>query len=66
MAWLTWGNNMFDNFRRWYLRNYEAITWFLIGFVTLDLLNNIGRGNWLLVAFDAFIIAANYAFVSRR
>ena len=66
MAWLTWGNNMFDNFRRWYLRNYESITWFLIGFVTLNLFNNIGRGNWMLALFDVIIIAANYAFVSRR
>jgi hypothetical protein len=57
---------MFDNFRRWYLRNYESITWFLIGFVTLNLFNNIGRGNWMLALFDVIIIAANYAFVSRR
>jgi hypothetical protein len=57
---------MFDNFRQWYLRNYEAITWFLIGFITLNMLNNLERGNYSGAVLDAFIIAANYFFVSRR
>lgn len=57
---------MFDNFRRWYLRHYEAITWFLIGFISLDLVLAFGRGDWTAVVIDAVIIALNYIFVSRR
>jgi hypothetical protein len=57
---------MLDNFRRWYLRNYEAITWFLIGFITLNLVNNLSRGNYSGAVIDVIIIAANYFFVSRR
>lgn len=57
---------MLDNFRRWYLRNYEAITWFLIGFITLNLVNNLTRGNYSGAVIDALIIAANYFLVSRR
>jgi hypothetical protein len=45
-----------NSFRQWYLEHATQITWFLIGFLTLDGCNAIGRGD-LLGAFLSFSLA---------
>lgn len=50
---------------RWYTRNYEAITWFLIGFMFFSLLIDFSKGDWTGCLFDIFIIAVNVFFVKK-
>lgn len=54
-----------NKIRSWYLRNYEAITWFLIGFLTLAGIQDLGRGNYFDAAVSFGLVALNFAFVKR-
>jgi hypothetical protein len=54
-----------ENFRRWYLKNQIEITWFLIGWLSLDMIFEFNRGNWGGVAFDAALISVNY-FLNKK
>ena len=54
-----------DSIARWYRQNYVEITWFIIGWLSLDMIEEFGRGNLAGVAFDATLIALNY-FLSKR
>ena len=54
-----------NRFRQWYFRNATEITWFLIGWLSLALLEDFGRGNWLGVLLDAGLIWLNLA-LNRR
>ena len=56
---------MWDKIRYWYLENYSQITWFLIGFLAMDALINLSRGNLVGAAISAVLIAINYSFVKR-
>ena len=47
-------------FRNWYVRNQDAITWFLIGWLSFGLLQNVITGDWVWAAVDALLIYANY------
>lgn len=49
----------------WYQRNYIEITWFIIGWLSLDLVREFGQGNWPGVLFDAVLIAINYQLNKR-
>ena len=45
---------------RWYQQYYTEITWFIIGWLSLDMIYEFGHGNWAGVAFDAVLIIFNY------
>jgi hypothetical protein len=47
-------------FRNWYVRNQDAITWFIIGWLAMGLLDNLTRGNFVWAGIDAVIIYVNY------
>ena len=49
-----------DAIVRWYRNNYVEITWFIIGWLSLDLIQEFSRGNWPGMLFDAVLIAINY------
>lgn len=57
---------MLDNFVNWYRRNDIEITWFIIGFLAMDLLVQLGRGNWIGCLISAALITLNYKLVKRR
>lgn len=57
---------MLDNFFRWYNRYYTEITWFIIGFLTMDVLQQFSRGNWVGMLISIALIVLNYQFVKRR
>jgi hypothetical protein len=57
---------MLDNFFRWYNRCYTEITWFIIGFLTMDVLNQFSRGNWVGMLISIVLIVLNYQFIKRR
>jgi len=51
--------------QRWWYHYNTEITWFLIGWLSLDLIHEFGRGNWPGVVFDAALIALNY-YLNKR
>lgn len=56
---------MLNKFRAWYLRNYEAITWFLIGWLVLSGITSFARGDYTTTALAWGVAVINYIFVKR-
>lgn len=57
---------MFDNFRSWYIRNQDAISWFLVGLLTGQGFDQLGRGNYGQAAISFALAYANYFFTRQR
>lgn len=55
-----------DSFRNWYIRNQDAITWFLIGWLSWGCIDQLARGNYGWAAADAVLIWVNYRFLKVR
>jgi len=49
-----------DSIVRWYQQNYTEITWFIIGWLSLDMLHEFSRGNYEGMAVDMILIILNY------
>jgi hypothetical protein len=49
-----------NRFKQWYLINQKEITWFLIGFLTLDGLQALGRGDYVGAAISFGLAYINY------
>ena len=49
-----------SNFRNWYVRNQDAITWFIIGWLSMSCLDSLIRGSYVWAAIQAAIAYANY------
>ena len=56
---------MLDNFRRWYLRNYTEITWFIIGFLVMAGLIDISTGDYTGAVISFGVAYINYIFSKR-
>jgi hypothetical protein len=56
---------MIENFRNWYIRNSNEITWFLIGFLTMSGLFALSTGNYTSAALNFVLAWANYALNKR-
>ena len=56
---------MFENFRRWYHRNYTEITWFLIGFLVMAGCSDIGKHDYTGAILSWGIAWVNYFFSKR-
>ncbi len=52
--------------RDWYVRNQDAITWFLIGWLAFAGLDNLINGEYLWAAIDAALIYLNYKLIKVR
>ena len=50
-----------NSIQQWYLHNVTEITWFIIGWLSLDLLHDLGQGNYIGVLIDAALIVLNYS-----
>jgi hypothetical protein len=48
-----------SEFRNWYVRNQDAITWFIIGWLSLSCIDNLTNGSYFWAAFDAVIVFIN-------
>ena len=48
-------------FKQWYIRNQDAITWFLIGLLTMGGLDSLAQGNYISAAISFALAYANYA-----
>jgi hypothetical protein len=49
-----------SRFRNWYIRNQDAITWFIIGWMVLSCMNNVSNQQYVLALVDAVIVFINY------
>lgn len=47
--------------RDWYTENQTKITWFVIGVLTMSVLDSLARQEYGWAAFSAFIAWLNYA-----
>lgn len=56
---------MLENFRRWYIRNYTEITWFIIGFLIMAGLTDLSTGDYPGALLSFGLAWLNY-FFSRR
>ena len=46
--------------KQWYVINQDAITWFIIGWVSLSCINSLAKGSYGWAIFDAIIVYVNY------
>ncbi len=51
---------MMTQFRNWYVRNQDAITWFIIGWLTLGMIDNIVKQEYVWALIQAVLIWVNY------
>lgn len=56
---------MLENFRAWYLRNYNEITWFIIGFLVMAGLQDTSTGNYTGAIISFGLAYVNYLFAKR-
>jgi len=54
-----------EKFRIWYLTYHVEITWFLVGWLTLSLFQDLAYGNWGGFALDLGLIFLNLSFNKR-
>lgn len=57
---------MLDKIYNWCLKYDFQISWFFIGFFTAEFFQDFGRGEWLGVALDLFIVVINYSTVKGK
>lgn len=55
-----------ERFTNWYIRNQDAISWFLIGWLSMGMLNAINDQQYIWAAIDAVMVYANYKLISVR
>lgn len=56
---------MWNKIKFWYNDNYSQITWFIIGWFSLDVIVRVGRGEWSDAALSLALVIVNYLFVRR-
>lgn len=49
-------------FREWYVRHQDAITWFVIGMLSIATVDYAVKGDWLWAAITVTLIVINYKF----
>ena len=49
-----------NSIKRWYVNNQDAITWFLIGILSVNCLHNLSKGDYIWAAIDVAIIYVNF------
>ena len=55
-----------NKFREWYTRNQDAISWFLIGLLSGQAVEQLGRRDYVGALISAAFAAANYYLVRVR
>jgi hypothetical protein len=56
---------MLNQFRNWYYHYNTEITWFIIGWLALNTVHDVSRGDWLGVIISIVLILINYLFWRR-
>jgi hypothetical protein len=50
-----------NKFKQWYVTNQDAITWFLIGWLSLQGLHELAKGDYLWAGISFAFAVSNYA-----
>lgn len=58
-------NNFIEKFRQWYIYYYVEINWFIMGWLSMAMLEALSRENYTAALIDALIIFANYSVYKR-
>lgn len=53
-------------FREWYVRNQDAITWFIIGWMCFAGIDNLVSGSYIWSAIDFGLAYINYKLIQVR
>jgi hypothetical protein len=56
---------MMDNFIEWYRKNILQISWFIIGWMTLQGIDALVHGQYLDSAVAFFLVGLNFAMSNR-
>jgi len=56
---------MLDKIRYWFVRNADQISWFIIGWMSLQGLNDILRGDVIGATMAWVLVGINYILVRR-
>ena len=51
---------MMTQFKNWYVRNQDAITWFIIGWLAFGMLDSIAKQEYIWAVVQAVLIWINY------
>lgn len=54
-----------NKFVQWYNRNYTEITWFLIGFLVMSGVSDLGEANYTGALISFGVAGLNYLFVKK-
>lgn len=57
---------MMNYFRNWYVRNQDAISWFIIGWMTLSAIRALSVGNYFWAAIDTILVYITYKLIRIR
>jgi hypothetical protein len=49
-----------NKFKQWYVKNQDAITWFIIGVLVVNCIDALASRNYIWAAVDAAIIYVNF------
>ena len=49
-----------NKFREWYVRNQDEITWFIIGWMSLAVIDDLVAHNYIWAAINFVILYINY------
>jgi len=58
--------DLWNSFTRWWIHNQDAITWFIIGWMSMAGVIEIGNENYLYAALDFAVAYINYALRNVR
>jgi hypothetical protein len=59
-------HNMMERFYQWYSRNQDAISWFLIGVLSISGVDALIRENYFWGTWNLLFAFINYKFISIR
>jgi hypothetical protein len=57
---------MMNSFRNWYIRNQDAISWFIIGWMSLAALDALFEGRYIWALINAGFVWINYTLCKVR
>ena len=58
-------NDFMDKYRRWYMYYYVEINWFILGWLSMALIDALARGNYTGALVSGLLIFANYSVYKR-
>jgi hypothetical protein len=58
-------DELLTKLRNWYITYWIEITWFIIGWLAMAMIEALSRGDYTTALIDAALIVMNYTFSKR-